>query len=85
LNVDKIGRQDLANIENDEKIVQEGNIYVVLDGEKIVVDYEKVHTVVALRQEICIQKKIEVAKQKLVYNGVELKVGTVRVFIVDLF
>jgi len=76
LNVDKIGRHHLANIETNEEIVQKGNIYVILlDGEKIIVDYEQVHTVVALRQEICIQKKIQVAKQKLVYNGVELKVS----------
>ncbi|CAG8576940.1 2234_t:CDS:2 [Paraglomus occultum] len=74
LNVDKIGRQHLASMENNEEIVQKGNIYVVLlNGEKIVVDYEKVHTVMALRQEIYTQKKIEVAKQKLMYNGVELK------------
>ncbi|CAG8477173.1 7298_t:CDS:2 [Paraglomus brasilianum] len=77
LNVDKLGRRHLANIENvdnNEEIVQQGNIYVVLlNGEKIVVDYEKVRTVVALRQEIRTKKKIEVTKQKLVYNGVELK------------
>ena len=76
LNVDRIGRHHLASIENNEEIVQKGNIYVILlNGEKIVVDYEKVHAVVALRQEICVQKTIEVTKQKLVYNGVELKVS----------
>jgi len=79
LNVNKLGRRHLANIENvgnNNAIVQEGNIYVILlNGEKIVVDYSKVHTVVELRQVIRTQKKIEVTKQKLVYNGVELKVG----------
>lgn len=64
---------------NKEEIVQKGNIYVVLlNGERIVIDYGVVSTVLALRQQIYAKNRIEIAKQKLVYNGVELMVSRIR-------
>ncbi|CAG8534104.1 5674_t:CDS:2 [Paraglomus occultum] len=77
LDVSQIGRQHLvANLKaanNKEEIVQKGDIYVVLlNGERIVIDYSVVSTVLALRQQIYAKNRIEIAKQKLVYNGVEL-------------
>ena len=83
LDVSKIGRQHLvANMKvagDKEEIVQKGNIYVVLlNGERIVIDYGVVSTVLALRQQIYAKNRIEIAKQKLVYNGVELMVSRIR-------
>ncbi|CAJ0862678.1 6504_t:CDS:2 [Entrophospora sp. SA101] len=51
-----------------------GNFYVVmLDGHKIQLRLEKIKTILALKQAINSEIKIEVTKQKLIYNEVELE------------
>nr|CAG8505788.1 3277_t:CDS:2 [Entrophospora candida] len=51
-----------------------GNFYVVmLDGHKIQLRLEKIKTILALKQAISSEIKIEVTKQKLIYNEVELE------------
>nr|CAG8434241.1 3395_t:CDS:2 [Entrophospora candida] len=77
INIDNISAPNVINNKkqpNTSSINLTGNFYVVmLDGHKIQLKLEKIKTVIALKQAISSEIKIEANKQKLIYNEVVLE------------
>ena len=77
IDVDSIGKvktpQNIKAADGNNNAV--GDIYIVLlNGQKCVLPFNQIKSIIMLRQEIKKKLNVDESKQKLIYNGSELQV-----------